>query len=334
MKKKTKVLRIIIVILVLVALTVFIISLITQRVAKNPAGTVGNTAGNLNNSGLFCETDGTVYFSNLHDNGRLYSMSPDESDVKRINDLQVRNLLSGGKYIYFFQSGATDGSGLGSVVATKAFMQLDPQRGRSTSMTKDTVITGQLVDNYLYLLTSVNNSLSFYKMKIDRSDTVELANYEINPSCAANGVIYYSGTQDNHYLYSLNTATDTSQVYWAQNIWYPVLDGYYIYYMDLNSDYHLCRYSISDQRVEVLTEDRVDCFNVGNGYIYYQKNGDTPQLICMRTDGTDKKVIADGNYTDINMTSRYVYFRPFKDNHTCYHSPLGSSGYSEFAPER
>nr|MCR5754599.1 DUF5050 domain-containing protein [Acetatifactor sp.] len=159
-----------------------------------------------------------------------------------------------------------------------------------------------------------------------------LADYEINPACAANGMIYYNGTQDNHYLYELNTTDDNSRIVLAENLWFPIVDGNYIYFMDLNTNYGLSRYSPSSGEIEILTEDRVDCFNVGNGYIYYQKNGDTPQLICMRTDGTDKKVIAEGNYTNINMTSQYVYFQRFKDNDRCYHSYIGSTAYSEFSP--
>ena len=56
----------------------------------NPPGTVGNTAGNLYNSGLFCEYDGTVYFSNAADNGALYSMNVDETEVKKLNTLKYK----------------------------------------------------------------------------------------------------------------------------------------------------------------------------------------------------------------------------------------------------
>ena len=60
-------------------LAVFVIyNIVTNRIPMNPEGTVGNTAGNLNNRGLFCEYDGLVYFSNAYDRGALYSMTPDE----------------------------------------------------------------------------------------------------------------------------------------------------------------------------------------------------------------------------------------------------------------
>ncbi len=310
-----------------------IVSVFSNRISMNPDGTVGNSAGNLNNEGLFCEYDGRVYFSNTADHGCLYSMTPDETDVVRLNKMQVRNILAGGKYLYFYQFNSALESGPGQVEGIRSFCRSGLNGSNITTLTRDVVITGQLVNNYLYLLTSKSLSTSFYKLKIDESEQVDLASYSINPACAGNGIIYYNGTQEDHYLYALNTANDVVSELWRGNLWYPCLDGDYIYYMDVAENYRLCRYSLSQNEVQVLTNDRVDCFNVGNGYIYYQKNDNTsPQLKCMRTDGSDNRVVAEGNYTHINMTSRYVYFQAFGDEFTTYHMPLGGSAYSVFAP--
>lgn len=301
------------------------------RTRMNPEGTVGNTAGNLNNSGLFCEYDGKVYFSNAFDGGNLFVMNPDETELKRLNTLKVRNILAGGRYLYYFQTGSSSGSGFGQIQGARSFSRCQLNGKGTTSLTRDVVVTGQLVNNYLYLLTTSNSGSQFYKMKIDKSDKTVLADYVINPACAENGVIYYNGTENDHYLYTLNTRTDVATPLWRGNIWYPVLQGDYVYYMDVANNYRLCRYSLSQDVIQVLTHDRVDCFNVGGGYIYYQKNGSDAQLKCMRTDGSDMKVIADGNYTNINMTSQYVYFQAFGNDTVMYHSALGSSYYDRFA---
>ena len=39
-------------------------SVIKSRSIAVPDGVIGNTAGNLLNKGLFCESDGVVYFAN------------------------------------------------------------------------------------------------------------------------------------------------------------------------------------------------------------------------------------------------------------------------------
>ena len=50
----------------------------------------------------------------------------------------------------------------------------------------------------------------------------------------------------------------------------------------------------------------------------------------MRTDGSGAKVIAEGNYTHINMTSQYVYFQEFGNDVVLYHSQLGTDYYEKF----
>lgn len=318
---------------VLAAFLVIVGVLLSGRVAENPEGTVGNTAGNLLNEGLFCEYDGTVYFSNTSHGGALYAMNPDETNMRRLNSLKVRNILAGGKYLYFFQTGAADGPNLGQIEGIKNFNRSRLNGKDVTIITRDTVLTGQLVDNHLYLLTSSKSGVSLQKIKTDKSEQVKLTDWELNPACAVNGQIYYHGVLENHYLYALNTQTDVTSEVWRGNICYPILDGDYVYYMDVEKDYRLCRYSLSRNEIQVLTNDRVDCYNMGNGYIYYQKNGASPQLMCMYTDGSNLHPVADGNFTHINMTSNYVYFQEFGREDITYHSPLGSSTYSEFLPE-
>ena len=312
--------------------TLIFFSFTSGRVSMNPEGTIGNTAGNLNNAGLFCEYNGTVYFSNPTDGGSLYAMNPDESEIRELYAMPVRNILAGGEYLYYFQLGASEESGFGSVTNTHSFNRCDLNGKKSVGITRDVIVTGQLVDNYLYLLASGKEHPEFYKIKIDKSDRVHLADYAINPACAKDGVIYYNGTQGDHSLYRLNTAGDVAETVWSNgNLWYPVLSGDYIYFMDVSADYQLCRYSLSGQTVEILTRERVDCFNVGSGYIYYQTNDAVaPQLKCMHTDGSNVLVIADGIYTNINMTSQYVYFQEYGVSGSLFHARLGSDRYSFF----
>ena len=309
---------------------------LSKRVTMNPSGTVGNTGGNLNNGGYFCEYDGAVYFSNPAEGGSLFVMDPDEGNPRRLNSLKVGNILAGGDYLYYFQQGAAQSqeTGIGALLSVHAFERCRLDGSGSATLTSDVVVTGQLVDNYLYLLTSSSSGISFYKLKIDRSEQVELADYAINPACALDGLIYYNGTQPNHYLYALDTRSDIASEFWRGNVWYPVRSGDYVYYLDVAENYRLCRYSISRNEIQVMTEDRVDCFNVGSGYLYYQTNSATsPQLRFMSTEGGESYVLAEGVYCHINLTSRYVYFQPFDDDSTMYHAPLGSTGYSLFAPQ-
>lgn len=319
--------------LIIVALVCGVVSLIyfSQRVVMNPEGTVGNTAGNLNNEGLFCEYDGTVYFLNSFDGGGLFSMQPDESDFRRLNSLEVRNILAGGKYLYYFHTGISyEDSGFAGTLGLRTFQRCKRNGSNASSLTAKIIVRAQLVDNYVYLLASSNSGPSFFKVKIDGSEEVQLADYQINPACAQDSVIYFNGTQGNHFLLALDTFTDSVSEVWRGNLWNPVLEGDYVYYMDVANDYRLCRYSRSNDVIEILTHERVECFNVGGGYVYYQTNGQDAALKCMAADGSNPVTIANGIYHHINMTSQYVYFQEFGDTSTLYHSPLGSGSYEVF----
>lgn len=328
MKQNKKVILFSIIALICI-LIILVVTKFLGRVTMNPEGTIGNTAGNLNNGGLFCEYDGYVYFANTADNNCLYRMRPDETEMEKLLDVEPGNILAGGDYIYYFQYEVSGEMGLGNIRSGHNFHRADLDGKHIVTLTKDVVVTGQLVDNYLYLLVAGEEHPTFRKMKIDKSDNKDLAKYAVNPACAKDGIIYYNGTQSDHYLYSLNTANDSVTELWGGNVWYPLLDGDYIYYLDVENDYRLCRYLLGGKSLEVLTNERVECFNVGNGYVYYQTSSkQAPALKMMSTDGSSTATIAEGNFTKINMTSKYVYFQEYGEEDVTYHSLIGSTTYS------
>lgn len=317
--------------LFLVLLTAGILSVLSKRVKMNPSGTVGNTAGNLNNSGLFCEVNGKVYFSNTYDGGSLYSMNPDGTDLRRLLSAKVKFICGDDNHLYYYQQSSSGKAGLGYIRSTFGMYRTSLKGKNTVCLTQDTVFDMQLVDNHVYYTTTGDNGPEFRKVKIDKSENLLLADNAFNPACAANGVIYYNGMETNHYLYAWNPQTDSSSEVWRGNLWYPVYDNGYIYYLDVPNNYRLCRYSLAEDRVEILTHDRIDCFNVGSGYIYYQANSATePALKKMNTDGSQVEIVAEGNYTAINMTSRYVYFQLFGEETPIYQVPIGTTAVSTF----
>ena len=134
--------------------------------------------------------------------------------------------------------------------------------------------------------------------------------------------MYFNGTREDHYLYSLNTVNNSIAIVWTGDVWNPIYQGGYYYYMDVSNNYRLCRYFPVENTVEVLTQDRVDTFNIYGDYIYYQKNSKTePALKRMYIDGSNVEIIAEGNYSNINITSNYVYFTAFDANTPMYKTP-------------
>lgn len=321
----------VIVVLLLAIAFLTILSNQSKRIKMNPSGTIGNTASNLNNGGLFCENNSIVYFSNPYDGGSLYSMNSDGSNIKKLGVVQVTHILADDNYLYYFQESASGLGGLGYIRSIYGIYQASHKGTNIRCLVQDYASQMQLVDNFIYYQTRTDSSFFLNKVKIDKSLTTPLFPSAINPSCSANGVIYYNGTETNHYLYALNPTTDTSSIVWEGNLWYPVFDNGYIYYLDVANNYRLCRYSLEKDSVDILTHDRVDCFNVGYGYIYYQCNSSqNPALKKMNLDGSQVEIIASGNYTAINMTSRYVYFQAFGSDTPTYYVPLGGGSVCSF----
>lgn len=334
MKKKLKIFLIIFVIVAILVL-LGVLSSMADKIKFSESTTAGNTPGNMNNGGYFCEADGKVYFANPYDNGTLYCMNPDETEIEKLLAVKVKYICADENYLYYYQLSSSGQSGLGYVISTYGIYRTTFNMKKKACLTNDVVFDMQLLKNHIYYSTVADGTPQFRKVKIDVSENKLLDFQPTNPACAANGVIYYSGTESNHYLYQLNPDTNASSVVWEGNIWDPVYDNGYIYYMDVENNYRLCRYSLSAGEVEILTHDRIDCYNVGGGYIYYQSNSSSlPALKKMNTDGTNVEIVSEGNYTDINMTSRYVYFRLFGTESPVYRVPLGSAAVSTFDAAR
>jgi len=343
-KKEKRLFRIgIYIFIALIFIGLCVLLYVRQRKASvYPEGTVGNTAGNLNNGGLFCEADGKIFYSNPKDNGYLYSMNFDEEDNKRLIPVNARNILCAGKDVYYTQLNLSsntkttvgengDAVGLGYSLNVHSMNRCNRDGKDTTSLNHDLTVTAQLVDNTLYSLKTQKNEIRFESSKTDGTKKELLASYIVNPACAFEGKIYFSDSIDNHQLQCLNTKTGEISTIYTGSVWNPCLYEGYIYFIDVDRDYCLSRYRLSDGSFDVITYERIDCFNIGKGYIYYQCNSQThPALKRMDPDGSNVAIIAEGNYTNINIAGTHVYFQEFGMEGSIFHSKLGSDEYSPF----
>lgn len=316
--KKNILIVLITLVIIIAILTVVILS---GRIPMNDASAIGNTPGNLNNGGYFCEADGRVYFANAYDNYALYSMNPDETDLVKFNEGAVSSINAAGKYLYYAQVSGGNSSGEAKKTVRIPGIYRSTLKGKSVvSLDRCDIVSMQLCGNYLYYEKydkQIGTSLD--KIRIDKKDKQTVVKGIVNPNCFVDGRIYYNGTEEDHYLRALDVSTDRSSVVWQGNIWNPIVQNGYVYYMDVAENYRLCRYNLSSNVVEVLTGERIDMFNVYDNYIYYQvSSSDSPALKRMMTDGSAQETIRDGVYQNINITSEYVYFNAFKEGTPVY----------------
>ncbi|NTV78793.1 MAG: DUF5050 domain-containing protein, partial [Clostridiales bacterium] len=190
-----------------------------------------------------------------------------------------------------------------------------------------------LIENdVFYQHYDTEEGMTLYKVGIDGSDLEQLGDYIINPASYDAGYLYFNGTIEDHALYSMNVETGAVNMIWEYNLWNPIVEDGYVYFMDIANNYRLCRYEFSSAEIQVLTEDRIDLFNVYENMIYYQKNSATdPALMRMYIDGTGVEVVANGNFSNINITSQYVYFNEFETSIPIYQtSTYGTVNVTEF----
>ncbi len=100
MKKYLK----IIIPLILICITGLVIYHFVSKVKLNSSYVNGNTAGNLYNAGLFCESDGEVFFSNTNDNGRLYAMNIDGSNIHKLSNDTAMYINADKNYVYYVRN--------------------------------------------------------------------------------------------------------------------------------------------------------------------------------------------------------------------------------------
>ncbi len=332
--KKTVVIVLSVIFCVLVGM--FVIFQFSGKVASNPPGTYGNTAGNLYNGGYFCENDGRVYFGNAYDEGTLYSMKPDETDLKKLSTAKIGFINAAGDYLYYYQKDSSAASSLGFVVHMSGLYRCNKNGDRVVCLDKSDCNTALLIDNTIYYEKAekgANTTRCLYQVFTDKSNNVKLSDECITPASAQGNGFYYNNVTANHHLMYLDIHTNQSTEIYPYDMWFPTIhtDGN-IYFLDLKNDYALCSYNPISQETKTLTTDRVDFFNLSQNYIYYQKNSaQDPALMRMRLDGSDSEIIQSGNFSDLSITSEYVYFKAFGTDLPVYHTPAeGAVNVSQF----
>ena len=324
---------ILIIVFSIAAAALIVLPLYRKQASLNSEYFTGNPGGNLYNSGLFCEQDGKVYFANPGESGALYVMNPDESDVKKLAGVSVESINADSTRIYYTLSGESAGSGLGYIRKATGLFSIRKNGGDSICYTQDAIGVASLVGNYIYY-QHYDESKGTYldRVKIDKSDNTTVIPAMVNPASADSGYIYFAGvpvsngthTEGDMYLHMLDTRTGEDTVLYEHQMYQPVYDNGYIYYLDLETKYQLHRYSPATGEDIALTTERVDMFNVGSGMIYYQTDSSSPEaaLKRMTTDGMDQEIVATGIYCDINMTSQFVYFHSYDSMTPMYHQSV------------
>jgi len=158
-----------------------------------------------------------------------------ETEIKKLSTNQVNSINVGGNFLYYYMDSSGGGTGLGYVVRTYGVYRSKLNGNDSKCLDRNAAVTMQLVGDYIYYQRYNNKDFTkFYKVKTDKTENELVSDMIINPAACYNGVIYFNGTEENHYLYSLDTRTGLISTVFEGNLWYPAYNAGYIYYMDVS----------------------------------------------------------------------------------------------------
>lgn len=300
----------------------------------NEAGTNGNTIGNLYGNGLFCETDGVVYFANPNDYSRIYKMNPDESDIEIVANDSVYFINADPYYLYYSRNNNRDNSQMGFLnVNINSLCRMVKKNKKVTILDDANCTACALAGNtVLYLRYNSESTNALYSVKIDGEEKQELTKMPIDPRCAVGEKLYFAGVENDHNLHSMNIYTKDITYVSAFNLWMPIIEKGNMYFIDLDSGHRICKSAIGSSDKVVLTSYPAQSYNIDGTYLYYQSmKGNPDGLYRVDIASGAEELLAEGQFNSINITSKYVYFADYFSG-AMYHCPIRGNGVSKFDP--
>ncbi|MDF2538313.1 MAG: hypothetical protein K0S76_1334 [Herbinix sp.] len=318
--------------------TVAILLYTNNRTFFNEEDEVGNTSGNIYNGGLFCEQDGKIYFSNDFDDGCLYVMNSDCSNVKKIHKDKAVYINVDENYIYYLRANNTRENNSGSLLMfnNTGIYRITQAGGNLKAITTNPGSFLTLKGNFLYFQRyDVGVGLYLHQYQIDGTKERLLIKDSVIPAAVEGNYLYYAGYSDNHNINQLNLSSFNSSTLLEGNMAYPIFHGNYIYYISLEDKYKLYRMNRDGSEPTLLVDERCSTYNITNSgkYLYYQVDHQEKSRICrMNLETLEEETLIDGNYKQIHVTEQYVFFKDFDNTETYVVSSDGSSKLGTFNP--
>ena len=305
------------VVTILIIVALFLVNYFQQRVPENPKNTLGNTSGNLQNGGLFCEHNGKIYFSNPSDEGRLYVMDKDLSVSECLSDDTAMQINAAGNFLYYSRRNDTRKKDSGNIFIFKnvGLYRMTLEGKRPKTLYNDAVGYSLLSGNYLfYQHYSDEKRTECYRTDITGKNSQKIHNDLILPAVSMDNRIFYTGVSEDHYIHSMNHDGGEDQVVFEGNCAQLISDGERFYFLDLNNNYGISCVNKDGSGYTQLVSEFISTFNISadGQTLYYQVDGgDHNGIYSFDLDTQTQSLVASGDYNSIHTTSQYVFYKDF-----------------------
>ena len=297
-----------------------------NRLIYNNENAIGNTTGNLQNGGLFCEYNDKIYFANPADNNKLYVMNSDCTHAKKLNDDSVASINVCGNNIYYVRNNFSK-ERIGMVFRGQLYGVYRTNlngTGYKALYDKQSGIIALKGNTIFYQHYDNKTAFSIWKVGIDGKDNVKISDTTFDPSCIRDNRIYYASIDGKHGISYYDIDMNKSINYHEANAYLVDVEGNYAYYIDVSKGYSLVRLNMSNKTLELLygvDGSKVINYNIYGNKVFLQvesEDGLTTGLYRMNVDGTQLEYIAAGNITNIHCTSQYTFFQFVESQGTLY----------------
>lgn len=230
------------------------------------------------NNGICAIQGDRIYFCNSYDDGKIYSMETNGSDILKLNDDCTQWFHVSGSQIYYQNI-------TGQIYA----MNIDGSDQQK--LNEDNSGNINLAGDRIYY-SNADDGFKLYSMNIDGSDRKKLNEEHTNYLDVVGDRIYYSGGRGAEGIYSVKLdGRGKTRLSDDKPFQIVVSDGW-IYYNNQNDDYKLYVMRTDGSDRHKLIDDYAPRMNVVDDRIYYVK-GDEWKTYSVKTDGSDKQLLSD-----------------------------------------
>lgn len=302
-----------IIIAVVIAIIIAVIIMISNKTE------IGNTSGNLSNSGFSLQKGGWVYYLGLKDNNTdgIYRIKENGDKKEKISSDYGIYLNKSKNFIYYLDIV----SGEYNIVRMKT-------NGEEKEVIIKDVDTAKItiVDNWIYYFKDSN----FYRAKTNGEGKQILSKKVIENYEIVGKWIYYSYINNGKYVIAkmktngeeaIKIDNDASSIFFVDNS-----NIYYIYETfneeNLEYNYELYKIKTSGEKREKIAEIgknvQLENVNFKEKRIYYTKTDDNDilSIYSIKLNGKDENKIVDiqGYYTMLNVHDDWIYYTDQNDN--------------------
>lgn len=303
---------------IIIAIILFVI-IIGIFIIANTKSEIGNTSGNLNNSGFSVEKDGWVYYVGLKNSNTdgIYKIKSKSGSKEKVTSDYGLYLNKSGKFLYYLE-----------VKEGKYNIVKIENNGENKEIVIENVDTAKItvVDNWIYYFKDFN----FYRTKTNGKEKQILSkksidNYEVNGDW-----IYYSYINDGKYAIAkmrkngenvTKIDNDLSNVFFVYGN-----DIYYIYESyneeSLEHSYELFKVKSNGEKKEKVANlgknVQLENINFDGEKMYYLKTNENNVLsiYSIKLNGKDENKIVDiqGFSTMLNINDGWIYYTDQNEN--------------------